>query len=102
MWDKNRLNITYVISRRLSEPAATQNPLLKALMYHLAEVGHQVDEVREVGLDLLRREAPHQVQGTVQLLVRLKIRKTYILTSLYFLHLCIGKELLLTIAIRCD
>ena len=71
-------------------------------MYHLAEVGHQVDEVREVGLDLLRREAPHQVQGTVQLLVRLKIRKTYILTSLYFLHLRIGKELLLTIAIRYD
>ena len=77
MWDKKRLNITYVISRRLSEPAATQIPLLKALMYHLAEVGHQVDEVREVGLDLLRREAPHQVQGTVQLLVRLKIKKTY-------------------------
>ena len=69
--------LDYIISR-LSEPAAAaQNPSLKALMYHLAEVGHQVDEVREVGLDLLRREAPHQVQGTVQLLVRLKIRKTY-------------------------
>lgn len=33
---------------------------------------HQVNEVTEVLLDLLRRQTPHQVQGTVQLLVTLK------------------------------
>ena len=60
---------------RPAEPAA--NVRQCSCMYHLAEVGHQVDEVREVGLDLLRREAPHQVQGTVQLLVRLKTIKTH-------------------------
>lgn len=33
---------------------------------------YQVNEVTEVLLDLLRRQTPHQVQSTVQLLVILK------------------------------
>lgn len=32
---------------------------------------YQVDQVTEVFLDLLWRQAPHQVQGTVQLLITL-------------------------------
>lgn len=35
-------------------------------------VTDQVNEVTEVLLNLLRRQTPHQVQGTVQLLVTLK------------------------------
>lgn len=35
-------------------------------------ITHQVNEVTEVLLDLLRRQTPHQVQSTVQLLVVLK------------------------------
>ena len=34
----------------------------------LAQVGHQVDELRQVLLDLLRRQAAHQVEREVQLL----------------------------------
>lgn len=33
---------------------------------------HQVNEVTEILLDLLRRQAPHQIQGTIQLLVTLQ------------------------------
>lgn len=33
---------------------------------------HQVNEVTEVLLDLLRRQTPHQVQSTVELLVSLQ------------------------------
>lgn len=38
---------------------------------------HQVDEVAEVLLDLLGRQTPHQVEGTVQLLLSLKQRRSH-------------------------
>ncbi|KAF3856348.1 hypothetical protein F7725_017071 [Dissostichus mawsoni] len=46
-----------------------------------------VDEVAEVLLDLLRRQTPHQVQGTVELLVVLKTRRQH---SLHFTGLGLG------------
>lgn len=38
---------------------------------------HQVDEVAEVLLDLLGRQTPHQVEGTVQLLLSLKQTRSH-------------------------
>ncbi len=58
MWRGHSQHPVYVLPVRRSDRTKT--------------VTHQVNEVTEVLLDLLRRQTPHQVQGTVQLLVILK------------------------------
>ena len=71
-----RVSVSVVVAQEIVFPHFFVPSNLQGLVHGgqevLAQIGHQVDQVRKIFLDLLWRQSTHEVQSAVQLLLRLK------------------------------
>ena len=67
------ITISVIVTQQVVLPHLFVPSNLERLVHRgeqiLAEVGHQINQIRKVLLDLLGRQPPHQIQSTIQLLL---------------------------------